>query len=208
VNAAELKPLGRTIITGPHPQVLLGVVDRTITLAVWCRQLADDLAAAAKQISEVAFELVISLDPWCDRDRQRLKQELTSSTGCDCATLADDLIDLSQRYAQASQNKTVRIRLETVKDDGCRKFHLDNVPMRLVVTYAGPGIQLVPVMYSSAASEQQEKYNGPLNSIETGEAAIFIGKKSGRVDLIFHRSPPMKPSDSARLVAVIDGVYA
>lgn len=208
MSTAEIKPLGKAIAAGSHAEVFLSLADPTTTLAIWRRQLADELKDAAKLISEHAFEFITPLSPFCKEDRQRFRQELTSSTGCNCATLADDLVDLSELYAKVSQEQTVRIRIETVEDDGCRRFHLDNVVMRLVVTYFGPGTQWVPPAFATAAREQQTNYTGPLNCIDTGDVAIFRGKKSGAPDLVLHRSPPLRQVDPARLVAVIDSIDA
>lgn len=204
MSIAELKPIERAIVSGPNAEILSSVADPATMLAIWRRRLSDQLRDAADKISERALDDVTSLDPFCERERRRARQELAGVTGGDGAPLHDDLLDLSRRYAEASQSRTVKIRLETVRDDGCRRFHLDNVVMRLVVTYRGPGTQWVAPAFACAARDQQTAYEGPLNRIGTGDVTLFRGKKSGAPDLIYHRSPPLSQGAPARLVAVID----
>ena len=204
MSIAELKPTGGAVVSGPRAEILAGVADPATTLAIWRRHLSDPLRDAADKISERALDYVTSFDPFCEREQRRAKQELAGVTGGDGARLHDDLLDLSRRYAQASRSRKVKIRLETVRDDGCRRFHLDNVVMRLVVAYRGPGTQWVSPAFAAAARDQQTAYEGPLNCLNTGDVALFRGKKSGAPDLIYHRSPPLPQGAPARLVGVID----
>ncbi|MHA7872702.1 MAG: DUF1826 domain-containing protein [Hyphococcus sp.] len=207
MSVTQLKSPEQLIACGSDPDVLLGIADPAITLAIWRRQLADELKNAAHLIRHNDIEFLASLNTNCLEDQKRFKKDLITSTGDEGRMLANDLIDLSRRYVEASQKQTVRIRFETVKDDGCRRFHLDNVVMRLVVTYAGPGTQWVAPTFASVARAQQQNYAGPLNCIGSGDVAIFRGKKSDAADLVLHRSPPLKSSDSARLIAVIDSLH-
>lgn len=204
MSLAELKPVETAIVCGPRPEILSSIADPTTTLAIWRRHLNDQLTQAADKISERAFEYVATLDPFCAHEQRRVRQELVGVTGGDYAPLHEDLLELSCRYAKASQSRTVKLRLETVTDDGCRRFHLDNVVMRLVVTYCGAGTQWVPPVFANAARDQQTAYDGPLNAVMTGDVALFRGKKSGAPGLIYHRSPPLAQGAPARLVAVID----
>lgn len=190
----------------PHPDVLSSITNTGTTLAIWRRELSDALTVIANTISQRAVDIVTTLDPFCNEARPEFKRALSDLEEDQIELLVEDVVYLSQSIANACQKKLVRIRLESVADDGCRRFHLDNVFMRLIVTYAGAGTQWVPPAFAAAARDQQEDYNGPIHSIGTGDAAIFRGKKSGEADLIFHRSPPLKGGDSPRLVVVIDGV--
>lgn len=196
-----------TVVTGAHPQVLLSISHSATTLAIWRRRHTIALKEAASLDDGHVFEALFPLNPNCAESAQKFKGELNRAAGHNCTAIANDLIELSQLYSQISHVNNVCIRIESMKGDGCRWFHLDNVPMRLVVTYAGPGTQWVPHAYAAMACAQQADYAGPLNSITTGDVAFFRGKKSGADDLVFHRSPPMTSSDEVRFVAVIDGVY-
>ncbi|MEO1251335.1 MAG: DUF1826 domain-containing protein [Pseudomonadota bacterium] len=208
MSVAETKSFEGAIACGSDPAVLSRIAEPTITLAIWRRQLAADLKSAAAKISKRDVDLVTSLNPNSNDDRQRFTGEIGTLADGAGKALAHDLLDLAERYIKIIPGRTARIRFETVKDDGCRRFHLDNVAARLIVTYHGPGTQWVSPALASTARERQSDYAGPLNSIRAGDVAIFRGKKSGAADLILHRSPPLTPVEGARLVAVVDGVDA
>ncbi len=204
MSVAGIEEIENVIVSEPHAEALASMVEHATALAIWRRQLGRELKDAARLISAHAFEFAIALNPFCEAERRGVIQQLSASTGLDSTAIVDDLLDLSRRFAAAAETQTVCIRLETVRDRGCRLFHLDNVFMRLVVTYRGPGTQWVQPAFAAAARHQQTAYKGPLNSLGTGDAAIFRGKKSGGANLIYHRSPPRKRGDPPRLVAVIE----
>ena len=205
MSVAEIEMRQNVIASGMHPDVFLKISEPCLTLKIWRRRLASELESIAELISKHALDLCTVINPCCKQDRHIFMQELNNVVGQDCTALADDLLYLSKHFAAASNKQRVRIRLEIIEDDGCRRFHIDNVVMRLVTTYHGQGTQWVSPGFAVAARDRQMSYKGPLNSLGTGDAAIFLGKKSGANGLILHRSPPQTPNDPARLVAVIDG---
>ncbi len=75
---------------------------------------------------------------------------------------------------------------------GCKRYHVDMVPFRLLVTYAGQGTELLP----NYAADRKAFYEGKPNSkiikdksarkfINKWDIAIFRGGKKG----ILHRTP-------------------
>tara|TARA_B100001121_G_C18605282_1_gene581480 strand:- start:438 stop:1079 length:642 start_codon:yes stop_codon:yes gene_type:complete len=85
--------------------------------------------------------------------------------------------------------------LETSR--GCKRFHIDNVPIRLLVTYHGKGTEWFP----SYACDYSAYYSGKKNEkiiinqkerkfIDPWHVAIFKGQKScGGEKGILHRTP-------------------
>jgi hypothetical protein len=113
------------------------------------------------------------------------------------ASLPDDLaIDierLSTRFAALMGVPAVRLRLERIETDACRKWHLDYTDLRLVVTYCGPGTQF-------RLSEP-----GPVDQVGDQHVALFKGREFGSAhSVIEHRSPPIAGTGVRRLVLVID----
>ena len=88
------------------------------------------------------------------------------------------------------------LRLESVDDDACRKFHKDRTDIRLITTYRGAGTQWIDI----ASSESEPLIQG----LATFDIGAFLGRRDGRVQRVFHRSPPIQPSDISRLVLVLD----
>ena len=88
---------------------------------------------------------------------------------------------------------------------GCRRYHIDNVPQRLLVTYSGEGTEWIP----DEAADKNAYLNGESNEsilvnnsakqfISEWNVAIFKGGSNG----ILHRTPDSalnKPSILMRL---------
>ena len=55
--------------------------------------------------------------------------------------LIDDIADLAKRFAEIMDTPYVRVRLQAVTTNACRKFHIDAMTGRLVCTYRGTGTQ-------------------------------------------------------------------
>jgi hypothetical protein len=112
----------------------------------------------------------------------------------------DDVAALSAQYASASGEDIVDVRLERIVRDACWKFHVDNVEVRLVTTYYGPGTELVPNEFGQDARMLQRDYDGPLLQMKAGEVAIFRGGGSG----VVHRSPPIAGTGENRSVLILN----
>ena len=119
-------------------------------------------------------------------------------------TLVADILALAKRFAeltgQLTGNSSLRVRLEGVTTNACKKVHADYTDIRLITTYAGPGTDYTP-------------HGDPgccLVRVPTGAVALFKGRLFGALiseeghEPCFHRSPPIESSGEARLVLVID----
>ena len=111
--------------------------------------------------------------------------------------LRDDIRQLATRFAALMAVPTVRLRLEGIVGNACRKIHSDNVDVRLITTYAGPGTDYIPL-----GAEPDE---ANLRRIPTGSLALFKGRAFNRAHAVcLHRSPPAADMAVTRLVLVID----
>lgn len=109
--------------------------------------------------------------------------------------LAADIDDLVRRFADLTGKATVRLRLEAVDGDACRKFHADYTDLRLVTTYAGPGTDIRNTPADDAL----------VTRIATGDVALFKGKLfPGEPPVLLHRSPPIEGTGERRVVLVLD----
>jgi hypothetical protein len=87
---------------------------------------------------------------------------------------------------------SVNLRIEIVDTQSCPKFHCDNVYVRLVTTYVGPGTEY------QFAGEEAIHVAGP------GSLVFLKGHKHPtHRDSVHHRSPAV-PSGSKRLCVVVD----
>lgn len=113
------------------------------------------------------------------------------------AELRDDIRDLATRFAALMEVPAVRIRLEAINTNACRKVHADYTDLRLITTYWGPGTDYVP--------DGLEPVDTNLVRLPEGDIALFKGRLFGQGHApCFHRSPPVGDTGERRLVLVID----
>ncbi|PNU02143.1 DUF1826 domain-containing protein [Novosphingobium guangzhouense] len=111
------------------------------------------------------------------------------------SALGHEITALALRYARIMQTKSIRMRLEIVETDACRKFHMDNVRARLLMPLTEPGTQWIE---AEAGPEE------PINHLRAGDVGIFKGRIWAETPAILHRSPPIAGTGVARLLLVLD----
>ena len=119
-----------------------------------------------------------------------------------------DMSYITEIFSNIIKEPKVCFSLETLR--GCRRYHIDNVPMRLLVTYYGKGTEWLP----PSACDYLAYYNGEKNEkiikdilkkefLNNWDIAIFKGKKYEDGERgILHRTPDAaleKPSLLMRL---------
>ena len=121
--------------------------------------------------------------------------ELSAQLGELPDALIADIAALANRFAELTGNSSLRVRLEGVTTNACKKVHADYTDVRLITTYAGPGTDFAP----------HGDGNCCLERVPTGAVALFKGRLIGAGhEPCLHRSPPIEGSGEARLVLVID----
>lgn len=172
--APETPP--RAVIGGME-NVLLTALHRDVALALWLR----DLPGGWRR--EVA--------PLCAAGPFRARGEGTPEAALDEAAAAlpapaplgllADALRLARMFAALTRSDHLRLRLDGITGDACRKFHVDAVGFRLLVTYAGPGTQWTLGDPDAGAT---------LHDVPPGAVALFRGRArpGGHV---LHRSPPL-----------------
>ena len=130
--------------------------------------------------------------------------DLVDATGlpeCDARVmLVDDVAALASIFASVMQSSYLRLRLDVISTNACRKFHVDTLTARLICTYRGSGTQ-----YGIAAQggEPRDIWNVP-----TGSPMILRGTlwpASSKPGLL-HKSPPIEGTGETRLVLVLDPI--
>ncbi|MEW2918491.1 DUF1826 domain-containing protein [Ruegeria sp. ANG10] len=120
--------------------------------------------------------------------------------GPEKAWLQDDISSLADIFCELMNAKFLRLRLDVVTTNACRKFHTDAVTARLVCTYRGTGTQ-----YGTSTDGSDPKR---VFTVQTGAPILLRGTlwperpSSG----VVHRSPPIEGTNETRLVLVLDPV--
>jgi len=191
----------------------VGVADRPEDLAV----LKKPGCAAAlwrRQMPGAVKDWLDGLDPdQLPRGRVILRPDAFSKTLAhlcemagtpDCAErawLEADIADLAEQFAGLMSARYLRLRLDVVTTNACRKFHIDALMARLVCTYRGSGTQYG---ISVDGAEPTRVFQ-----VQTGSPILLRGTlwpqdpPSG----LLHRSPPIEGTGESRLVLVLDPVF-
>lgn len=115
--------------------------------------------------------------------------------------LANDIANLAMHFAALMDVRYLRLRLDVVKTNACRKFHIDAVTARLVCTYRGQTTQFGEADAGHIPDDIQ--------SVPHACPVILRGTKWPKdVDTrLRHRSPPIEGTGETRLVLVLDPIY-
>jgi hypothetical protein len=184
------------------PTALQRIAAPDKALAVWQRSLDGDVVA---QLGHLVLDEVDDLlfTSEIDALEAALIKAMESGGYPDMPALRRDIAMLAGHHAAVTDDRKVRIRLEVVETDACRKFHTDYVKVRSITTYLGQGTQWI----EAASAEISGTFGGPdIHQLKPGDVGMFKGRLWQEVPTILHRSPPIGASGEQRLVLVIDPV--
>lgn len=114
----------------------------------------------------------------------------------------DDVSALAAIFADVMRVDYLRLRLDVINNNACRKFHIDAVTARLVCTYRGTGTQ-----YGISTDGNHPCH---VSTVPTGSPIILRGTRWPETPIsgLLHRSPLIEGSGETRLVLVLDPVDA
>ena len=106
-----------------------------------------------------------------------------------------DMSEICILYSDIIKKNSLNFSLKTSR--GCKRFHIDNVPLRLLVTYYGKGTEWLPrdacsysAYYNGESNEKIVKIKNKSKFIKPWSIAIFKGQKfKGGTKAILHRTP-------------------
>lgn len=114
-----------------------------------------------------------------------------------------DMADVSKSFCETQQSDAIGFCLSSER--GCRRYHVDNVPLRALVTYAGKGTEYLPDEAANRRAFRTGKPNdkiikdpSAIRFIDIWDVAVFRGGDKG----LLHRTPDAaldKPSILMRL---------
>ncbi|MEJ8561131.1 DUF1826 domain-containing protein [Yoonia sp. GPGPB17] len=114
--------------------------------------------------------------------------------------LIGDIAALADLFTKLVQTPYLRLRLQPVTSNACRRFHTDVVTARLICTYRGQGTQ-----YGTSSGERDP---ARVFSVATGAPILLRGTLWPEIPAsgLLHRSPPIEGTGQTRLVLVLDAV--
>ena len=123
----------------------------------------------------------------------------------------DDIIRIVEQFFQRSCNNEVTLKIEVVRTDMCRLFHIDQYRQRLLCTYMGPGTEWLDdnnVNHNglgSGCNSKIVKEQHKINRAQPFEVLLIEGSKNDRGGPgVVHRSPPIQHKGLTRVLLKID----
>lgn len=174
-------------VRGDRIDILAAVRDDDVALSIWHRT-APPWAASLDldSVDDVAARL--------DDDHMLVPVLVEAGYPDDLATLmADDIGLLARELRRLTRATAVRMRLDVVETDGCRRFHADYVTLRLLCSYRGTGTQWCLAETPDAVQQ-----------LPAGSVGVFKGRLAMEAPRVLHRSPPVMATRGQRLLLVLD----
>ena len=115
--------------------------------------------------------------------------------------LIQDITRLSKLFSSLMKVDYIRLRMEVVSTNSCRKFHIDAVKARLICTYRGLGTQ-----YGMSMDGIDPKH---FKTTPTSSPILLRGTlwTENNSIMILHRSQPIEGTGETRFVFVIDPIF-
>ncbi|MEO0670075.1 MAG: DUF1826 domain-containing protein [Pseudomonadota bacterium] len=199
---AEVRDAAIGVGVANTPDALSVIHKPGCAAAIWRRQVAPDVQAwidalAPDDLPAARLILPASAVP-------AAVQQLWGGAGqgaCPAQVwLEQDIADLAARFAALMAAPYLRLRLDVMTTDACRRFHIDAIRARLICTYRGTGTQYG---ISTDGAEPARVFTVP-----TGAPMILRGTlwPEAPASGLLHRSPPIAGTGETRLVLVLDPV--
>lgn len=197
--AARLEP-GLTAVT--TPESLSAIHKPGCAAAIWQRQ---PLPAFQNWIDALPEDQLPRTRTILRPERvaealETLTEACGTPAGPECDMMIGDIAAMAAIFADVIKAPYLRLRLDVVTTNACRKFHIDALTARLICTYRGTGTQYGT---SQDGTDPRRIFTAP-----TGAPMILRGTlwPERPASGLLHRSPPIEGSGETRLVLVLDPV--
>ena len=127
------------VVACADPLELIQIFDESINLCVWQRPPDGLLSGWLETLAaENSFEIIrrMTLAQWPPREISELAADQKM-----ISLWLSDLRQLLELYQDLMGCESFGIRLHTLNEDMCPRFHVDRVGVRMLCTYAGPGTE-------------------------------------------------------------------
>lgn len=209
--AVQSRALPRQVM-GPTADVLAEVLHDGVNLAVWERRLPERIEAFSSALLATSGHLSESLAlEFAIEDAQPDLCGLAAGHQAidGHAEFLADVAWLARAYGCLLGARRIGLRLRVLDRTMCPRFHVDHVPLRLVITYAGFGSQWLTegaMCRSDLGNPSAEPPNDAgVHQLGCGHVALIKGEKwiDNEGAGLVHRSPPMAAGER-RLLLTMD----
>jgi len=190
------------VLMGRDPDILGDIASPGVAAAIWTRSCDKEFEAWVDSLPMENLPELRTVVPVHLAEAAAIAacEEAKIKPGPRMDMLTGDMGALALMLAKSLGVDHVKIRLDVTDEVMCPKFHVDNVPARLLCTYRGAGTEYVPAGLEADPTS--------IRQVGRGAAALFRGgawpgdERTG----LLHRSPDPEAGTGARLLLVIDPV--
>jgi hypothetical protein len=196
---------GARCVVGGAPTILDRIAEPGVELAIWNRAMPVAVGARLDRATVRARTLPalrISV-PGAEPEAALAAALADLKDRALADALAGDVAQLVRLAAPLIGRETLSVRLEAITGDACRRFHADRIPLRLIVTYRGPGTEWVDEAALPPGADPRHPPMEAVRRVPAGAVALFKGSLGSDRPLL-HRSPPIAGTGAVRLLLCID----
>ncbi len=198
-----------------HPSIFADIYQDDVNIAIWQRDLSDDIKACAKSLlrSHSLFEEKLIVTP----DNAYLKLLNTESKLKNFDAFCLDIAELVNMFCLLHDLEKAGLRLAMLDTAMCPRFHVDRVLCRLICTYHGTATEWLMHdkvdrrKLGGGNNGQADEKSGhfanekDINHLMTGDVAMLKGElwRGNNNAGLVHRSPDV-PKGEKRLLLTLD----
>lgn len=190
------------VSVGDTPRTLSKIHDAGCAAAIWKRKPSPGFVSWMNALDPECLpnaRLILRSDTVRDAMFHMCRSSGTPDTE-ECDMLIDDIAAMAQIFTHLVDTEYVRCRLDVVRTNACRNFHIDTLTARLICTYRGTGTQYG---VSAGESKPADIYTVPTCAPIVLRGTLWPERPSVGLR---HRSPPIEGTGETRLVLVLDPV--
>jgi hypothetical protein len=197
----------KNYIAGTHPEILKDIHQSNVNIAIYNR----DILTLTKETNKL-LKRDLKID--VNGDINSVLNEITMQIDADeFPLIVEDIRKLLEHFSDITNTSGIRLLLETVNTNMCRRFHTDNNDLRMICTYSGPGTLWLleeninrTALDSYGDNKSIVMDESEIQQAKTGSVIILKGSaypKEGTIAVV-HRSPTIEESSDRRLLLRID----
>ena len=205
----------RKAAIGNRTSIFTDIFNEDTNIAIWERDISADSKYCIDKFleSHINFQARLIANP--DNILNKLIE--TESGLINTRALCNDIAELVEMFCLLFDLEQVGLRLTVLDHAMCPRFHVDQVPCRLVCTYHGASTEWLPHNLvdrsklgrgnNGLADEESGLFNSQtdINRLSVGDVAILKGERwEGNIGAgLVHRSPQV-PVGKNRLLLTLD----
>lgn len=205
----------KTVSESANPGVFGDIYQELCNIAIWRRELSTNLACGVDELlkSKASLQITMSVTP-----QNALASVRETLQDYPCAIdLSEDIAELVDVFCCLFDLDSAGLRLTALNHAMCPRFHVDNVPCRLVTTYQGLATQWLPhhrvdrSKLGAGNNGLPDELSGvypsadDIQHLNSGDVALIKGElwQGNENAGLVHRSPLPKPGER-RLLLTLD----